>query len=126
MPCSGGRVGVIYPSPIGRAGYSIIWSARWRSDWGIVRPMALAVLRLMTSSNFVGRSNGKSPGFAPLKILSTRMAPRRYCFACDEVHNLLSLPEGQTVQDEEKPAWTLAGQHSKNALEVCGASHFVG
>ena len=38
---------------------------------GDVRPRALAVLRLMTSSNFVGCSIGRSPGFAPLRILST-------------------------------------------------------
>jgi hypothetical protein len=32
--------------------YSITWSARWRSDGGIVRPRALAVWRLMTTLNF--------------------------------------------------------------------------
>jgi hypothetical protein len=31
----------------------------------------LAVFRLMTSSNLMGRSTGKSAGFAPLRILST-------------------------------------------------------
>ena len=51
--------------------YSMIWSARPRSVWGIVRPRALAVLRLITSSNFVGCSIGTSPGLAPLRILST-------------------------------------------------------
>jgi len=34
--------------------HSITWSARCRRDGGIVRPRALAVLRLMTSSNVVG------------------------------------------------------------------------
>ena len=33
--------------------------------------------RLMTSSNLVGRSMGKIPGFAPLRILSTSIAARR-------------------------------------------------
>src|SRR5713101_7054140 len=56
--------------------YSMTWSARRRRDCGMVRPRALAVLRLMTSSNFVGSSMGRSPGFAPLRILSTRDAPR--------------------------------------------------
>jgi hypothetical protein len=51
--------------------YSITWSARCKSDGGIVRPRALAVLRLITSSNFVACSTGRSPGFAPLRILST-------------------------------------------------------
>jgi hypothetical protein len=50
----------------------------------------------------------------------------RYCFAGDEVHNLLSVLEGQTVPDEEKPVWTLSGHHGKNAFEVCRASHFLG
>ena len=46
-------------------------SARSSNDCGIVRPSALAVLRLITRSNFVGCSTGKSPGLAPLTILST-------------------------------------------------------
>ena len=53
------------------AGYSITLSARCRSDGGIVRPSAFAVLRLMTRSNFVGCSTGRSAGLAPLRILST-------------------------------------------------------
>jgi hypothetical protein len=36
-----------------------------------MRPSALAVLRLMMSSNLVGCSTGRSLGLAPLKILST-------------------------------------------------------
>ena len=32
------------------------------------RPSALAVLRLMTSSNFVGCMTGRSPGFSPLRM----------------------------------------------------------
>src|SRR5436853_2755736 len=52
-------------------------SARSNSDCGIVIPSALAVLRLITSSNLVGCSTGSSPGFAPLKILSTKLANRK-------------------------------------------------
>jgi len=37
----------------------------------MVRPSALAVLWLMTRSNFVGCSMGRSAGLAPLRILST-------------------------------------------------------
>src|SRR5262249_52059163 len=51
--------------------YWITSSARRSRDGGIVIPSALAVLRLMTSSNFTGRSTGRSAGFAPLRILST-------------------------------------------------------
>src|SRR5437867_11563140 len=54
--------------------YWITSSARCSSDWGMVSPSALAVLRLMTSSNFVGCSTGRSPGFAPFRILSTNVA----------------------------------------------------
>ena len=46
-------------------------SARDKSDGGIVSPRALAVLRLMTNSNFVGCSIGRLAGLAPLRILST-------------------------------------------------------
>ena len=51
--------------------HSITFSAVIRSDCGILRPNALAVLPLMNNSNFVGCSTGRSPGLAPLKILST-------------------------------------------------------
>src|SRR5262249_59888466 len=51
--------------------YSITSSARTSSVDGTLRPSALAVLRLMTSSNLVGCSTGSSEGFAPLRILST-------------------------------------------------------
>src|SRR5215471_19305075 len=51
-------------------------AARRRSDGGIVRPSALAVLRLITSSNLVGCSTARSAGLAPFRILSTKIAER--------------------------------------------------
>ena len=51
--------------------YSMISSARTNRDWGIVSPRAFAVFKLMTSSNFVGCSTGRSAGLAPFRILST-------------------------------------------------------
>src|SRR5215472_18760203 len=51
--------------------HSITSSAVAIIDDGTVRPRSFAVLRLITSSNLVGCSMGKSPGFAPLRILST-------------------------------------------------------
>ena len=39
-------------------------------------PTALAVLTLITKSYRVGCSMGSSPGLAPLRILSTYVAPR--------------------------------------------------
>src|SRR5262249_25281267 len=55
----------------GAAPHSMTSSARARIDGGIVSPSDRAVLRLTTSSNLVGRSTGRSAGFAPLRILST-------------------------------------------------------
>src|SRR5262249_26102172 len=53
------------------AHYSITSSARARTAGGIVRPSALAVLRLITSSYLVGACTGKSAGFSPLRMRST-------------------------------------------------------
>jgi hypothetical protein len=61
--------------------YSITSSARASSVTGISMPIVLAVFALITSSNFVGRSIGKSAGFAPLNILSTNVAAREYSSA---------------------------------------------
>src|SRR5262249_40958998 len=60
-----------------RIDYSITSSAATSSDGGIVRPSALAVLRLITNSNLVGCSIGRSSGLAPLSSLSTWLAARR-------------------------------------------------
>jgi hypothetical protein len=51
--------------------YSITSSARASSEGGTAIPSALAVLRLITSSNLVGCSTGRSDGFVPLRILPT-------------------------------------------------------
>src|SRR5262249_37297510 len=51
--------------------HSITSSPRASSDGGTVRPSACAVIKLTTSSNFVGCSTGISPGFVPRRILST-------------------------------------------------------
>ena len=56
--------------------HRITLSALASTFGGIVRPICLAALRLMMNSNFVGCSTGKSSGFAPLRILSTKYASR--------------------------------------------------
>src|SRR5215469_458605 len=48
-----------------RATYSITSSARATKVGGIAMPTARAVFRLMTSSNLVGCTIGRSPGFSP-------------------------------------------------------------
>ena len=60
-----------------RKPYSITSSARASSVGGTVRPRALAVIRLITRLNLVGCSTGRSPGFAPPRILWTYSAARR-------------------------------------------------
>ena len=57
--------------------YSITSSARASKVGGTMMPSAFAVFKLITSSNLVGCSTGRSAGFAPLKILSTKPADRR-------------------------------------------------
>src|SRR5262249_37484486 len=54
--------------------HSITSSASADSEGGTVIPSALAVLRLMISSNFVGCSTGSSLGPTPRRILSTYSA----------------------------------------------------
>jgi hypothetical protein len=57
--------------------YSITSSARASSVGGTSRPSAFATIRLTTRSNLVGCSTGRSAGFAPRKILSTKSPARR-------------------------------------------------
>src|SRR5205823_6123222 len=51
--------------------HSITSSALASSGSGMVRPSALAVLRLTTRSYLVGSCTGRSPGFTPLRMRST-------------------------------------------------------
>ena len=48
--------------------HSITSSARPSSIGGTVRPIVLAVFRLITSSNLVGCWTGRSPGFSPMNM----------------------------------------------------------
>ena len=66
-------VGVVFPKLITLSiTYLITFVARMSTIGGIVRPRALAVLRLIKNSNPIGRSTGSSAGLAPLRILSMR------------------------------------------------------
>jgi len=69
---------LIAPALPGAFLHSISSSARNRNDSGIVSLSALAVVKLITRSNFLGCSTGMSLGFAPRRILSTWSAARRY------------------------------------------------
>src|ERR1041385_3082732 len=78
--------------PLRPSSHLITRSALANTFGGIIRPMCLAVLRLITNSNFVGCSMGKSAGLVPLRILSTYVAARRKLSASsvayDERHPL--------------------------------------
>ena len=62
--CLGPRADIVRP-------YSITSSARASTDGGMVRPIALAVFRLITNSYLVGACTGRSAGFSPLRMRST-------------------------------------------------------
>src|SRR5262245_41743411 len=51
--------------------HSITSSARASNDGGTSMPSAFAVLRLMTNSNLVGCTTGRSPGFSPFRMRPT-------------------------------------------------------
>ena len=53
-------------------GYLITLSARPSTLCGMVTPICFAVLRLITSSNFVGCCTGRSAGLAPFRISHRR------------------------------------------------------
>src|SRR5262245_56920817 len=56
--------------------YSIHSLARASMGGGTVIPSDLATLTLTTSSNLVDCSTGRSAGFAPFRMLSTKVAAR--------------------------------------------------
>ena len=49
----------------GTPAYRMIFVARANKSGGIVRPICFAVFKLITNSNFVGCSTGRSAGLAP-------------------------------------------------------------
>jgi hypothetical protein len=63
-----------YSMPVYLGASLITRSALASTFGGIVRPICLAALRLITSSNLVGCSTGRSAGLAPRKILWTKVA----------------------------------------------------
>ena len=65
------------PSYHGASRYSITSSAAANNVSGMVRPRALAVLRLMMKWNFEDLLTGRSAGMAPLRIWPTNAAAIR-------------------------------------------------
>ena len=57
-------------NPFNGPAYSITLVACTSIEFGNLMPMALAVFMLIANSSVVGCATGKSPGFAPRRILS--------------------------------------------------------
>src|ERR1700693_1054813 len=82
-----GQYHVIKPRSVGyfvdeiAAIHSITSSAMASMPGGMVRPTALAVVRLMTSSNLVGCRTGMSAGFSPLRMAPAYTPTWRYISA---------------------------------------------
>jgi hypothetical protein len=72
IPAIGGRADRLNPPPIAEIAktHSMTSSAIAITPDGMVRPSALAVLRLMTSSNLTGAWTGSSLGSAPMRMRS--------------------------------------------------------
>src|SRR5437870_13380528 len=88
-------------------------SALYSIDCGMVTPICLAVLRLITSSNLVGCSTGRSAGLAPFRILSTKYATRQACWdrhSCWE--RCAGLVELQAFGESKKKTTGSFGEHS--------------
>src|SRR5262249_17694231 len=68
--------------------HSITSSARLRSVGGTVRPSAVAVFILITKSNLVGCSTGRSAGLAPCSILTAEIAVIRNASAKDTLYDI--------------------------------------
>ena len=77
--------------------HSITSPARASNVGGTVRLSAFAALRLITSSNLVGWSIGRSAGLAPFKILPTRVAERRVTTAASGPYEISPRPPRTTA-----------------------------
>src|SRR5262249_32080104 len=75
--------------------YSITSSAAFNKPSGTLRPSALAVWRLITSTYLFGACTGKSPGFSPLKMRSTYSAAWRCLF--DHISAVGDEASGSTI-----------------------------
>jgi hypothetical protein len=67
----GGIVSQFWIFDFKAADHRMTRSALAKTLGGMVTPICLAALRLITNSNLIGRSTGRSAGLAPFKILST-------------------------------------------------------
>jgi len=71
--------------------------------WGMFRPVLFAVFRFITKSNLLGCSIGKSPGFAPFRILAHRVI--EWVDFSDKQLRLPVRPATNRLRIFRKPAW---------------------
>src|SRR6516164_2909824 len=127
-----------------RLSYSMTSSARARIDGGTVRPRALAVLRLTTSSNFVGCWTGRSAGLSPARN-STNIGPglapslgeaasiadqaaclrelaplidRRNAMTCGQRHQLIAPTKEELVAADDEHPRLLLGERRQGGLDI--------
>src|SRR5262245_19378923 len=96
-----------------RGPHSINSSAMEISVGGTVRPSARAVLRLIASSNFVGRSTGSSAGLALCRIRCTYQALRLK--KCDKGAPYDMSPPTPTGSLD----WYIAGKWCRSKSIIC-------
>ena len=127
-------------------------SARTNTFGGIVRPICFAALRLMTNSNFVGCSTGRSAGLVPFRILSTIDASalvgfgpvgsvghqaatgdpisprvnRRQPIFCRQVRDPFLIRIGQRARRHGESGATRLSRLFEGALVFVGAAYFHG
>src|SRR5262249_14646023 len=102
--------------------YSITSLARTNKLYGIVRPSALAVLRLTIISNLVARSMGRSPGFARFIILSTNVAACRNMSGQSVAEPLAPPPAARSGPPHEGRRCFKASAATAEVLEISIAS----
>src|SRR5262245_15053893 len=81
--------------------------ARPNTDGGTVRPRAFAVFRLMTSSNLVGCSTGRSDGMAPFKIHHFPLGHHRFWPGVTGLINAELAASRQHNLGQHPPTWVL-------------------
>src|ERR1700680_1919512 len=110
--------------------YSITWSALTSNNGGMARPNVFAVRKLITVSNFVGCSIGRSAGFAPFSIPSKYPASPRCEYGpsrnhrCAMVHREIdddfAVLNSEAVGEYRNRLWRLCRHRCKGARELVG------
>jgi hypothetical protein len=112
-------------------------SARYSKDFGIVRPICFAVLRLMMNSNFLGCSRRRSARSSfTLRLTSAGLEPivrtrtdrcassRCFCYCCSSAQNASGL-SGVTYLMTSRKMWMPAGSMAGLAFLVASTTSVI-